>query len=1180
MNPASIPLPRRLVPRRLRTTADRSPRRALEVRQVGDSLTATVTLAAGIAAEGLWLSFGGDQWVELETSVRTLPTAPVGPDGRQTVRCEITLNLASVHERVAAAVKGLPAPLPQTAPVDDADSTARTWDECVLDGSWDNRSTLYLQVSSPGTAVMGGARFDDGADHDPTSDERVSYRVTFGRYRHTRLEGLREVRAGQGSLTPYPNRRGVLGLRLNASVDPYQRVIVSRLRVRQGILELRGEVRTRHTRVSSTELVLTARGSDGSWASPVRLVEDDAWRSEHFGHGRYEFSTTFDFGKLLTADLPADQILDAWLVSAAVDAEDRHWARIGRTPFLERQLSNTDGVRGPEQSLLVVPYYTMKAKNTSFRIERFSTDAYDLLRGALRRPAVSYAPGHGRRIWIVGEQPDRAQDTGLAFFRHLRQNHPEIDAYYVIDRTAPEARNLDGLDHVVDYRSPEHIDLTLRAERIVGSHHPEYLYPSRSRAFAQLVRARHVFLQHGVIAMKWMAQTYGKDVPSFRTDLFVVSSEREKQFIVHDLGYDPQSVVVTGLARFDTLLDGKTPARPNQVLIMPTWRDWMHTTSQFLESEYFAAWHGLLRDPAFRAVVEENNLDVVLSLHPNMQPYLEHFADVPARIVLQGEVDVQHLIKESAVLVTDYSSVAWDFSFLHKPVLFYQFDRARMFSRTRPHMDMESELPGPASASGPELVAELAAACARGLAMEAEFVERADKFIAHRDTHNAERIFEAVEPAGRPLVPGQAVVTKELRTTGVKVFRKSRFYHPVMRRFYKLLSLLPPDPGIVFFESGLARQMNDSPRAIYDELVRRNDPRLRVWSYRGRVFLPDENSRVVKPYSPSYFWYLGRAKYWVSNQNLPYYITRGRQRVYLQTWHGTPLKKMASDVEEIHGRDAGYLDRVTTAAAQWSVLLSPSPYATRVIRSSYAYDGPALEVGYPRNDVLMGPDREETAARVRSELGIAASAKTVLYAPTFRDDQSVGGGRFSFELPFSLAEFHDRLGDDVVLILRMHVLVAGKIDIPEELREHVVDASSYPDIQELYLASDLLVTDYSSVFFDYSLLRRPMVFFAYDLERYSESLRGFYLDYEATAPGRIETTQEGFLDAVESGLREGVADEDRLDEFVRTYNPHDDGHATERAVEIVLAHEPAPTAGGRLRGWLGRISGALGSRSR
>ncbi len=193
----------------------------------------------------------------------------------------------------------------------------------------------------------------------------------------------------------------------------------------------------------------------------------------------------------------------------------------------------------------------------------------------------------------------------------------------------------------------------------------------------------------------------------------------------------------------------------------------------------------------------------------------------------------------------------------------------------------------------------------------------------------------------------------------------------------------------------------------------------------------------------------------------------------------------------------------------------------------------------------------------------------MLYAPTFRDDQPAGQNRFSFALPLDLERFTRELGPDVVLLLRMHVLVRGGAPVPDELADRVVDVSSYPEIAELYLASDVLVTDYSSVFFDFAALRRPMLFYAYDLEAYRDTLRGFYLDYLTDLPGPVVRTEDELYAALRDLPGVTAAYGERYDAFLQRFAPHDDGHAAERVVDAVFADAissgavpPAPPADG------------------
>jgi CDP-glycerol glycerophosphotransferase len=984
------------------------------------------------------------------------------------------------------------------------------------------------------------------------ADSRWSGLVPLGRFRNSEVGPLRPVDLNGHTYRPYISRRGRLVVAVDRPLKPFAAVYVDSLTLDDGRLTVTGTVRSRHSDLRHPRLVLIGRATGTRFEAPAHVELQEEVTRRDFGLRNSAVHASFDIAGLPVEQLLADDILDVWLEATTQDSDLVHRARIGNTPYLLRRSVEAGWRARGDQTVAITPYFTFKAKRVSLRVEVLDTDGFELLQKATRSRRSQPSRPQARPIWLVGERPTKAQDTGLAFFRFLREHHPEIDAYYVIDRSSPEVTNLAGLDHVVWHRSKEHIEVALRADRFIGSHHPDYLYPTWLPQFRKAVRGTKVFLQHGIMGTKWMVPNYGKHVTTFETDLFLVSSEREKEYIVSDFGYDPDDVVVTGLSRFDALFSNDMPVKRNQILVIPTWRDWLQDPATFEESDYLREWQEFLRDPRLRAVASAHHAEIVLSLHPNMQQFRSHFEDAGVRLIAPGDADVQDLIKQSAIMVTDYSSVGFDFAFLGKPVIYFQFDRERFLGRNGSHLDLDHELPGPIGFQATAVVDQVVEALESGGAMAAEFAKRADRFIAHRDQGNCERIFSAIRDA-RPRSSVDHLVDPELLALASNRFRRSRVYFPTMRRLSALWRRLPIDPNIIVFESGLGKQYADSPRYIYEELVRRRDPRKKVWVYQGKLPVTDRNTVSVKRLSPEYFWYLARAKYWVNNQNFPHYVRRRPDGVFIQTWHGTPLKRMQHDVAEIHGRDPGYLERVTSATRQWSVLLSPSPYATTAFRSAFRYGGPVLEVGYPRNDLLADPRRAATVRdRVRGRLGIGSSAKAILYAPTFRDDQ-VGSrsGRFRFEFPFELEDFAGALDDDVVLLVRMHVLVENDISIPTELRHRVIDVSAYPEIQDLYLASDVLVTDYSSVFFDYAILRRPIVFYAYDLERYRDQLRGFYLDYGEELPGPVVKDSQGLWTALRGAL-DATVDIERVTDFAAKYAPMDDGHAAGRVVDTWL----------------------------
>ena len=979
----------------------------------------------------------------------------------------------------------------------------------------------------------------------------VRFHQVVGRATETDLGTVSARESGFGFAHPYINKRGELVIALNREIQHGVTLRTDAISVAAGRLRLSGIAYSKSSRLDSARLVVLGRRSGQEFSGPVelRILQDQTRR--RYGFGRYTWAAEVDLANVDWDGIETTDNFDLYLDFSLTGVDEPKRVRVARTPYAIRVTTRAGDLTRNGKTLIINPYYTFKRKATSLILEVIDEASFKVLQDF--SPSRHQLGARGRRpVWLIGELPYKAQDNGYHFFRYVRENRPEVDAYYVIDPASPEYENVRPFGNVVGYQSKEHFEIALAADRIIGSHHPDYLYPTRHPSFLAKSRAGRVFLQHGVMGTKWMVPNYGKHSAGFGTDLFCVSSDRERSYIVKDFGYDPGDVVVTGLPRFDALFDTDVALNPRQVLVIPTWRDWLQNKEGFIESDYFQQWKDFLHDPALARLVGENQLELIFCLHPNMQHLRSHFAGVPARIVGQGEVDVQFLMKQSAAMVTDYSSVGFDFSFLDKPVHYFQFDRERFLGKTGSHLDLDRELPGRIAFTRESLVATLEATVQRDMKMEPTYRDRASRFIVARDRGHSARVFQAVMDMHLPRMGVKRLQQNELAERAQNRFRHSGHYFPLMRRMQTLVTRLPMDRDLVVFESGLGKQYADSPRYIYEELLRRGDTRKKVWVYAGPHEFSDPNTTTVKRLSPAYFWYLARARFWVVNQNLPFYMTRRRNGVYVQTWHGTPLKRMLYDIEDIHGRDEGYLDRVTRAIGQWTHLLSPSPYATEAMRSAFAYKGPVLELGYPRNDPLLRPEATVRAREIKSTLGIPDDRKVVLYAPTFRDDSSNGKGRFTFALPFDLESFNERFGKGAVLLLRMHVLVSSGLQIPEELRGSIINVSAYPEIQDLYLASDVLITDYSSVFFDFALLRRPIIFFAYDLENYRDNLRGFYMDYEKELPGPIVTDEDQLWLTLGSALDGELTESGPSEGFIARFAPHDDGQSASRVVDEIF----------------------------
>ncbi len=340
---------------------------------------------------------------------------------------------------------------------------------------------------------------------------------------------------------------------------------------------------------------------------------------------------------------------------------------------------------------------------------------------------------------------------------------------------------------------------------------------------------------------------------------------------------------------------------------------------------------------------------------------------------------------------------------------------------------------------------------------------------------------------------------------------------------------------------------SDTPRAIGEELLRRGAP-LRLAALVGPDAppLPDGIEAVPADDPDAERAALEAARWIVSNDIHESDFVKRPDATYLQTWHGTPLKRIAFDVLNPHFPEAErhYAVDLGRDVARWDLLLSPNRFSTEVLPRAFRYHGPVLETGYPRNDVLQGPAAAETRARVRAALGVREGQQAVLYAPTWRDT-------FVHTLTLDLALLRERLGDDVVMLVRAHGLTAASDRLEDG--PGVRNVTRWADVSELYLAADVLLTDYSSAMVDFAITGRPMLFYTWDLDVYRDEMRGFYVDFEAIVPGPLLTTSAQVADAL-ADVEAAVAPwGERYAEFRERFCHRDDGHATERVVDLVFA---------------------------
>lgn len=357
----------------------------------------------------------------------------------------------------------------------------------------------------------------------------------------------------------------------------------------------------------------------------------------------------------------------------------------------------------------------------------------------------------------------------------------------------------------------------------------------------------------------------------------------------------------------------------------------------------------------------------------------------------------------------------------------------------------------------------------------------------------------------------------------------------------------PVDKRMILFESYWGRQFACSPRALFEELCRsgaRKKYKI-VWAFEEperfrELFLEYKNVRLVRYHSREHIACYARAGFWITNSRTPAGIWKKRGQTYIQTWHGTPLKKIGCDV--VNHQDIPAANRRTyrnyrKEGRQLDYLVSPSPFYTEKLGSALDMKnmaGRVLEAGYPRNDCLFTFTGADVSA-LKEELGIPRDKKVILYAPTWRENQHEAGVGYTYRMGLDLQGLKEELAPDYVILFRVHYMVRRLFDF-NEYEGFLYDVSDYSDISRLYTIADMLVTDYSSVFFDFANLKRPILFYMYDFQEYKEELRDFYFDI-SLLPGPV-IKEEANLGRAVRELEDSFVYDEKYQAFNKRFNPH------------------------------------------
>lgn len=356
-----------------------------------------------------------------------------------------------------------------------------------------------------------------------------------------------------------------------------------------------------------------------------------------------------------------------------------------------------------------------------------------------------------KKIWIVCENGETARDNGYWFYKYIKENKKDISCYYVIKKDSKDYKKVKNLGNIIEFRSLKHWLYYLSSKYNISSQkngNPNQPFFYILHVVLNLFNNR-VFLQHGITKddADWL---YYKNT-KFR--YFICGAKDEYEYIKKKFGYPKNNVQYTGFARFDNLHNIKIEKK--QILFMPTWRNWLGRETNklgnkidFTSTDFYKFWSELLKDVELNKFIETNNLEILFYPHINMQKYLKDFYQTNKNIkFLNTSNDIGEILKTSAILVTDYSSVFMDFAYMRKPIIFFQFDKDkyRQMQYKEGYFNYERDGFGPVLENVNEVVNYIKLSYKNDFETPNEYRKKMDNFFEINDTNNSERIYQLLK---------------------------------------------------------------------------------------------------------------------------------------------------------------------------------------------------------------------------------------------------------------------------------------------------------------------------------------------------------------------------------------------------------------------------------------------------
>ncbi len=349
-------------------------------------------------------------------------------------------------------------------------------------------------------------------------------------------------------------------------------------------------------------------------------------------------------------------------------------------------------------------------------------------------------------LWLICETEFTARDNGYVFYKYMKENHKEIKSYYAIGFNCKDYNKVKTFGNIIKWASLKHYFIYMSATKNISSHkegNPNQTLFTILHLYLNLYNNR-VFLQHGIT--KDDAEMFYYKNTKFK--YFICGAKREYEFIKEKFGYPQKNVVYTGFARFDNLHNNKVK---KQILVIPTWRRWFELEedeTKFVKSNYFKMWNSLLNNKKLTDYIKKNNIKLIFYPHAQMKKFISSFKLNNKCIeVINNEVDIQKLLKESSLMITDYSSVYMDFAYMKKPVIYYQFDyeEYRKSHFKEGYFDYNKDGFGPIINDENKLEETIEKICNNKFIPDWIYEERMNTFFELSDTNNCVRIFNIIK---------------------------------------------------------------------------------------------------------------------------------------------------------------------------------------------------------------------------------------------------------------------------------------------------------------------------------------------------------------------------------------------------------------------------------------------------